>query len=112
MTSHTRMPNIASARPAPVANIADVRPAAAPLRTPYHSLSGADEMLVPDWAQRRSVYRSSGRTLYVVETDRLDEARSDLKRLDRAGWNVSVSERLAGDRTRIALTRKELARAA
>ncbi|KTR87430.1 hypothetical protein [Leucobacter chromiiresistens] len=107
MTSHTPITH----PPAP--RTADARPAAAaPLRTPYHSLSGADEMLVPDWAQRRSVYRSSGRTLYVVETDRLTDARSDLKRLDRAGWNVTVSELPSSERARIALTRKELARAA
>ena len=100
MTSHTRMPQTESARPV------------ATLRTPYHTLSGADEMLVPDWAQRRSVYRSSGRTLYLVETDRLSEAQSDLARLDRAGWNVSVSEPATGEHARIALMRKDLARAA
>lgn len=102
MTLHTRMPNTAGTR----------LTAVAPLRTPYHSLSSADDMLVPDWAQRRSVYRSSGRTLYVVETDRLSDARSDLKRLDRAGWDVTVSKPVAGDHARIAFTRKDLARAA
>lgn len=100
MTSHTRMPETAAPRPV------------ATLRTPYHSLSGVGDMLVPDWAQRRSVYRSSGRTLYMVETDRLSDARVDLKRLDRAGWDVRVSPLPTGDHARIALTRRDLARAA
>ncbi|UOQ57743.1 hypothetical protein MUN78_02540 [Leucobacter allii] len=85
---------------------------AMPLRTPYHSLGDADAMRVPAWAQHRSVYRSSGRTLYLVETDRLPEAQRDLARLDRAGWDVRVSEDPAGSSARIALTRRDLARAA
>lgn len=82
------------------------------LRTPYHSLGGDTEMLIPDWAQHRSVYRSAGRTLYLVETDSLSDARLDLARLDRAGWDVRVSEGSEGEGARIALTRKELAKAA
>ncbi|RGE23337.1 hypothetical protein [Leucobacter sp. wl10] len=83
------------------------------LRTPYHSLGDGREMLVPDWAQHRSVYRSSGRTLYLVETDSLAEARDDLERLGRAGWDVRVAEDPAApSRARIAFTRKEFARAA
>lgn len=81
-----------------------------PARTPYHSLGGDTDMRIPSWAQRRSVYRSSGRTLYLVETDRLDDAQRDLAQLDRAGWDVSVET--AGDASRIALTRRDLARAA
>ncbi|WP_336660635.1 hypothetical protein [Leucobacter sp. USHLN153] len=100
MTTHTRMPETVSPRPV------------ATLRTPYHSLSGADEMLVPEWAQRRSVYRSSGRTLYLVETDRLSDARRDLKRLDRAGWDVRVATADEADHARIAFTRRDLAQAA
>lgn len=71
-------------------------------------------MHVPEWAQHRSVYRTEGRTLYLVETDRLDEARGDLRRLDRAGWEVRVAEDPAarGSRARIALTRRDIARAA
>lgn len=86
--------------------------AAQTLRTPYHSLGGEDGMRIPRWAQHRSVYRAAGRTLYLVETDRVDDARLDLKRLDRAGWNVQVTEDPEGSTSRIALTRKELARAA
>ncbi len=86
--------------------------AARPLRTPYHSLGGETEMRVPSWAQHRSVYRASGRTLYLVETDRLSEAKNDLRRLDRAGWDVRVDKTSAGSRARIAFTRRELARAA
>ncbi|MFV0433130.1 MAG: hypothetical protein ACK5LO_04005 [Leucobacter sp.] len=85
-----------------------------PLRTPYHSLGGDHEMHVPDWAQHRSVYRASGRTLYLVETDSLSEARADLHRLGRAGWDVRVDEDPAapGSRARIVLTRRDLAKAA
>lgn len=79
-------------------------------RTPYHSLGGEADMLIPDWAQRRSVYRTSGRTLYLVETDRIDDARGDLAKLDRAGWDVSVDT--AGPAARIALTRRDLVQAA
>lgn len=81
-------------------------------RTPYHSLGGETEMIVPDWAQHRSVYRTSGRTLYVVETDRLSEARSDLRKLERAGWEVRVAQDPTGPGARIALTRRDLAHAA
>lgn len=86
-----------------------------PLRTPYHSLGADHEMLVPDWAQHRSVYRTQGRTLYLVETDCLDEARDDLRRLDQVGWEVHVTEdpeAPRGSRARIALTRRDLVRAA
>ena len=83
-----------------------------PLRTPYHSLGGETEMRVPSWAQRRSVYRSSGRTLYLVETDQLPDARGDLQRLDRAGWDVRVDAAGDGPHARIAFTRRELGRAA
>ena len=82
---------------------------AAPVRTPYHSLGGG-EMRIPGWAQHRSVYRSSGRTLYMVDTDSLSAAAHDLAHLDRAGWNVQVNEHPAG--ARIALTRRDFSRAA
>lgn len=82
------------------------------LRTPYHSLGGDDTMRVPDWAQHRSVYRTSGRTLYLVETDRLDDARADLRRLGHAGWDVRIAEDPSGSGARIALTRGDLAKAA
>ncbi|QYM76954.1 hypothetical protein [Leucobacter luti] len=84
----------------------------ATLRTPYHSLGNESEMRVPGWAQHRSVYRTSGRTLYLVETDRPAEARRDLERLTRSGWDVRVEPAAAGELTRIALTRSDLARAA
>lgn len=77
-----------------------IRPAP---RTPYHSLGDDAQMHIPDWAQHRAVYRSAGRTLYVVETDKIAAARRDLKRLDRAGWNVAVES--AGKTSRIALSR-------
>lgn len=85
---------------------------AAPLRTPYHSLGTADEMRVPKWADQRSVYRSAGRTLYIVDTASFADARADLKTLDRAGWEVQVAKDPAGSGARIALTRRDLARAA
>lgn len=84
----------------------------APLRTPYHSLGTADEMRVPTWADQRSVYRSAGRTLYVVDTTSFADARSDLKLLDRAGWDVQVAKDPAGSGARIAFTRRDLVRAA
>lgn len=87
-------------------------PRVAPLRTPYHSLGSADEMRVPGWAEQRSVYRSAGRTLYLVDTSRLADARADLKTLDRAGWKVQVAKDPSGSRARIALTRRDVARAA
>lgn len=83
----------------------------APKRTPYHSLGGGD-MRIPEWAQHRSVYRASGRTLYLVETDRLSDARVDLARLNQAGWDVQVAEHADGPGARIAFTRREFARAA
>lgn len=82
----------------------------APVRTPYHSLGGGHEMIVPGWAQHRSVYRAAGRTLYVVETDRLDDARLDLARLSRAGWAVQIEGEPSD--ARITLTRRDLAKAA
>lgn len=81
-------------------------------RTPYHALGGAEGMRVPAWAQHRSVYRAGGRTLYLIETDRVNDATLDLKRLSRAGWEVQVTEDPTGPATRIALTRRELAKAA
>lgn len=81
-------------------NITPIRPAP---RTPYHSLGGDATMRIPDWAQHRSVYRSAGRTLYVVETNTLEDARRDLVRLDNAGWNVDVEAE--GSSARIALSR-------
>lgn len=87
-----------------------IRPSATQ-RTPYHSLGDGD-MRIPEWAQHRSVYRASGRTLYLVDTDRLSEARGDLARLDRAGWDVRVAETPEGSGARIALSRRDLAKAA
>lgn len=84
-----------------------IRPAP---RTPYHSLGDNAEMRIPEWAQHRSVYRSAGRTLYVVETDELAAAKRDLARLDRSGWNVSVETE--GNRARIAFSRREYVQAA
>lgn len=88
-------------------NITTIRPAP---RTPYHSLGGETQMHIPDWAQHRSVYRSAGRTLYVVETDTFADAKKDLARLGRAGWNVSIEN--TGPGARIAFSRMNLAHAA
>lgn len=60
-------------------------------RTPYHQLGSAGHPRIPAWAERRSVYRSAGRTLYLVETSKLDEARSDLESLQRGGWHVRIT---------------------
>lgn len=76
------------------------------LRTPYHELGAAGEPRVPGWARNRAVYRSSGRTLYLVETDRLEEARPDLDALAGRGWNVRIDRvDRAGGSASIALTR-------
>lgn len=74
------------------------------LRTPYHELGSSGEPHVPAWARHRSVYRSAGRTLYLVETDRVDSARRDLDQLASRGWSVRVDP--AGENSAsIALTR-------
>lgn len=76
-----------------------------PIHTPYHELGDAGTPRVPAWAQRRSVYRSAGRTLYLVETDRIDSARRDLDALADRGWNVQI-DRADGTAASIALSRK------
>lgn len=80
------------------------------LRTPYHELarvgSGDGALRVPGWAQHRSVYRSAGRTLYRVGTDRLDEAKRDLDTLSRHGWEVRVDRDGEGDSANITLSRQ------
>ena len=74
-----------------------------PIRTPYHELGGGNTPIVPEWAQHRSVYRAAGRTLYLVETDRLDAARCDLDSLAGLGWDVRIDP--AGSGANITLTR-------
>lgn len=59
------------------------------LRTPYHEL-GDGSPRIPGWAQHRSVYRSAGRTLYLVETDSLAGASQDLDTLSNRGWDVRI----------------------
>ena len=83
----------------------------APPRTPYHELSDSAAPHVPEWACRRSVYRGSGRTTYLVETDRIDAARRDLQRLQRRGWRVRVTE-LGRNSASVALSRGPHRRAA
>jgi len=39
----------------------------------------------------RSVYRGSGRTLYLVETNSLDAAEHDLATLSDRGWHVEIN---------------------
>jgi len=79
---------------------ADAQTAVRTLRTPYHALGELTRHdgtpRVPEWAQHRSVYRAAGRTLYLVETDRLDAAQHDLDALSRLGWQVRI-DRDAGD---------------
>lgn len=74
------------------------------LRTPYHALGDGTGPRTPEWATHRSVYRASGRTLYLVETDRFDAAQRDLATLARNGWDVQVDR--AGRAASIALSRK------
>lgn len=82
------------------------------LRTPYHALGELAQHdgtpRVPEWAQHRSVYRAAGRTLYLVETDRLDAARQDLDALSRLGWQVQVdrADDRSGDVANITLSRR------
>ena len=109
-TQHTT-PRAAHLRAVP-AQRSDARPTPATHRTPYHALGSEQQLRIPAWAQHRAVYRTSGRTLYLVETDRLADAKRDLAHLDRAGWDVRISHPEIGDTARIALTRKDLARAA
>ena len=73
------------------------------IHTPYHEL-GDGSPLVPEWAQHRSVYRSAGRTLYLVETDSLATAHRDLDTLSNSGWEVRIDE--AAERASISLSRK------
>lgn len=72
------------------------------LRTPYHAL-GDGTPRVPDWAGNRSVYRSAGRTMYLVETDRFAAAQRDLSSLASSGWDVQVDRH--GNTASIALSR-------
>jgi len=72
------------------------------MRTPYHAL-GAGSPRVPEWAQHRTVYRTAGRTLYRVGTDRLDAARRDLSTLAARGWDVEIDR--DGDAASITLSR-------
>lgn len=74
------------------------------IRTPYHELGADGSPMVPEWAGQRSVYRSAGRTLYLVETDALDRAQRDLNELASRGWEVRIDR--ADQRTAsIALSR-------
>ena len=67
-----------------------------PIRTPYHALGAGRSPVIPEWAGHRSVYRSAGRTLYRVETERLDAARDDLASLTGLGWDVRIDPAGAG----------------
>lgn len=76
------------------------------LRTPYHEL-GDGSPRVPGWAQHRSVYRSAGRTLYLVETDSLATAHDDLDTLSHRGWDVHIERAVGSNATaNISLSRK------
>lgn len=74
------------------------------LRTPYHALGELGTPRVPEWAGHRSVYRAAGRTLYLVETDRLDAARRDLRMLAQGGWDVQIDH--DGEAASITMSRK------
>ncbi|WP_449277727.1 hypothetical protein [Leucobacter sp. GX24907] len=97
------------------------------IHTPYHDLNGSTRgstptdasvgasitaPRVPAWVQHRAVYRTGGRTVYVVETDRVHAARPDLEHLERAGWDVHIDRVPASTHARITLTQRELAKAA
>lgn len=82
------------------------------LRTPYHDLGEAGTPRIPAWASRRSVYRSAGRTLYLVETDRLEAARRDLAALRRNGWEVQIDAGGGADRVALVSTPSDSQRAA
>lgn len=76
------------------------------IHTPYHEL-GDGSPRVPEWAQHRSVYRSAGRTLYLVETDSLTSAHADLDTLSHRGWDVRIERAGNSDATaNISLSRK------
>lgn len=76
------------------------------LRTPYHALGEHGEPVVPEWAQHRRVYRSAGRTLYLVETDSLETASRDLTTLAERGWDVQIDRPAGHPGASIALTRQ------
>jgi len=75
------------------------------LRTPYHALGGGSPR-IPAWAQRRSVYRSAGRTLYCVGTDQLGTARRDLRTLASRGWEVEIDPDRDGEGASIVMSRR------
>lgn len=78
--------------------------------TPYRTLSelnGETSVSRPAWAERLSVYRVGGRTLYLAEPDRIDRAaKRDFARLTKAGWTVTT-EAIPGrtDRVLVTMTR-------
>ncbi|GAA1783534.1 MULTISPECIES: hypothetical protein [Leucobacter] len=82
-------------------HFAPVAPVAQAPRTPYHALGSDSAPRIPAWAEHRSVYRGSGRTLYLVETKNLDAAGNDLQRLSADGWDVRVER--SADSARVAL---------
>lgn len=78
------------------------------LRTPYHALSEEGTPVFPDWARARSVYRAAGRTLYLVETDSLENAQNDLAHLQNSGWDVHI-DRTHAQHANISLSRSAAA---
>ncbi len=95
--------HITSPTTTPTGSGTDAFAAVRTLRTPYHELGELGTPRVPEWAQHRSVYRAAGRTLYLVETDRLAAAQRDLDALARNGWQVLVDR--DGDAANITLSR-------
>lgn len=75
------------------------------MRTPYHELGESGAPMVPEWARHRSVYRSAGRTLYLVETDSIEVAEADLATLVERGWRVQVDRSADELGASISLTR-------
>ncbi|WP_217136422.1 hypothetical protein [Leucobacter chinensis] len=64
-------------------------------QTPYRALSAlgaSDEpqTLIPSWASKRSVFRAGHATYYVVETERVSDARADLQSLESLGWVIDI----------------------
>lgn len=107
MTNITNIKNRKNTENTPtIARATTADPGLTPVRTlhtPYHELGELGRPRVPEWAGHRAVYRAAGRTLYLVETDRLDAAKGDLDALARSGWQVRIERE--GAAANITLTR-------
>lgn len=85
--------------------------------TPYralHTVAGdrAPQQLIPEWAHKRSVFRAGHATYYVVETQDIASAKSDLDTLATLGWNVDVHPLGLDGSARITMHAREVQHAA